>query len=164
MDLKRLGQVSDSFNLQLPKGVFLNTRHEDKDNVMTIGWGFIGVMWGKPVLSVVVRHSRYTSELLANSDAFTVSVPKADDMKAALEICGKLSGRDVDKFEKAGLIKEQGRSVNVPVVQGCETQFECKILYRQSMEPGLLDKGINRRNYSNHDYHVFYIGEIVDCY
>ncbi|HBN83367.1 MAG TPA: flavin reductase [Clostridiales bacterium] len=164
MDLKRLGQISDSFNLQMPKGVFLSARDEDKDNVMTIGWGSIGVMWGKPVLTVVVRYSRYTAELLKNSDVFTVSVPKAGDMKEELRICGKVSGRDMDKFEKAGLTKAQGRTVNAPVILGCETQFECKILYRQSMEPNLLDGEIDKRHYTDHDYHVFYIGEIVDCY
>lgn len=164
MDLKKLGQVSDSFNLQLPKGAFLCARDGEKDNVMTIGWGSIGFMWGKPVLTVMVRYSRYTYDLLSRSDVFSVSVPKIGDMAEALRICGKISGRDGDKFEKAGLTKIQGRSINVPLVEGCETQFECKILYRQSMDPNQLNRQIDDRHYSDHNYHVFYIGEIVDCY
>jgi flavin reductase (DIM6/NTAB) family NADH-FMN oxidoreductase RutF len=62
------------------------------------------------------------------------------------------------------LKKGEGRSVNAPVVEGCETQYECKILYRQAMDPTFLNKEIDKRHYPKKDYHVFYIGEIIDCY
>jgi hypothetical protein len=31
-----------------------------KPNVMTIGWGSIGIIWYKPIFIVLVRQSRYT--------------------------------------------------------------------------------------------------------
>ncbi len=162
--MKKIDDISNLFNAQLPKGVFLNCRHQGIDNTMTIGWGSIGVMWGKPVLTVVVRYSRFTYELLSKTDAFTVSIPEANMMKEALKICGTLSGRNIDKFEKAGLTKEQAKYVDAPVIAGCELQIECKTLYKQSMEPGLLNESIDKRNYANKDYHVFFIGEIVESY
>ena len=41
-------------------------------NAMTIGWGTIGVIWRKPIFTVLVRHSRYTYKLLEESDSFTI--------------------------------------------------------------------------------------------
>ena len=57
---------------QLPKGAFLNVSHGGRDNTMTIGWGSLGVVWGKPVFSVLVRPSRYTFDLLEASGEFSV--------------------------------------------------------------------------------------------
>ena len=65
-------------------------------NAMTIGWGALGTMWGKPCCTVYVRHSRYTHELLEGTDIFTVSFfdPK---YKKNMVVYGQKSGRDTDK-------------------------------------------------------------------
>lgn len=82
---------------QLPKGAFLMV----DGNPMTIGWAQFGVIWGRPVCTVFVRHSRHTHALLEKSNVFTVSVPAAGTMREALAYCGSHSGRDGDKL--AGL-------------------------------------------------------------
>ncbi len=33
---------------------------DGKPNAMTIGWGTVGIIWGKPIFIVLVRPSRYT--------------------------------------------------------------------------------------------------------
>jgi hypothetical protein len=40
-------------------------------NMMTIGWGSLGVMWGRPFVQVVVRPVRYTYEFMERYDTFT---------------------------------------------------------------------------------------------
>ena len=102
---------------QLPKGAFLTVSHGGRDNTMTIGWGSLGVIWGKPIFSVLVRPSRFTYGLLEASDEFTVSVPLAD-MAKALGVCGSKSGRDIDKFAAAGLQKLPGIKLTTPVIGG----------------------------------------------
>ena len=82
----------------LPKGAFLNVSDGQKDNTMTIGWANLGFMWKKPILTVMVRHSRYTYELIEKADCFTLSLPLSTDLKKELGICGTKSGRNVDKF------------------------------------------------------------------
>ena len=37
---------------------------DGKPSAMTIGWGTIGVIWSKPIFTVLVRPSRYTFKLL----------------------------------------------------------------------------------------------------
>ena len=144
---------------QLPKGAFLTVSHDGRDNTMTIGWGSLGVIWGKPVFSVLVRPSRFTFGLLESSGEFTVSVPLTD-MSKALGICGSKSGRDIDKFAAAELQKMQGIKISTPVIGGAGLHYECKVLFKQPMNPALLDPAINAASYSSGDYHTIYSGLI----
>lgn len=144
---------------QLPKGAFLTVSHDGRDNTMTIGWGSLGVIWGKPVFSVLVRPSRFTFGLLESSSEFTVSVPLTD-MSKALGICGSKSGRDIDKFAAAELQKMQGIKISTPVIGGAGLHYECKVLFKQPMNPALLDPAINTASYSSGDYHTIYYGLI----
>lgn len=51
---------------------------KEKPNVMTIGWGLIGIVWYKPIFMILVRPSRYTHKLIEETGDFTVNVPKKD--------------------------------------------------------------------------------------
>ncbi|MFH1081419.1 MAG: flavin reductase family protein, partial [Pseudomonadota bacterium] len=42
-------------------------------NVMTIGWGSLGITWKRPVFTVLVRHSRFTYHMLEESGEFSVN-------------------------------------------------------------------------------------------
>ncbi len=42
----------------LPKGIFLNTLADDKFNSMVIGWGHLGILWGRPTFPVYVRQGK----------------------------------------------------------------------------------------------------------
>ncbi|NLW55767.1 MAG: flavin reductase family protein [Firmicutes bacterium] len=145
-------------------GAFLTVKVGDKINTMAIGWGSIGYMWGKPVLTIMVRYSRHTYDLLEKAGEFTVSLPKTDQLKKELLFCGRNSGREVDKFKECSLTLLEGKKVATPVIKECTLHFECKTIYRQVMEPGLLDPEIQEDCYKNHDYHRFYIGEIIASY
>lgn len=145
-------------------GAFLTVKDGEQANIMAIGWGNIGYMWGKPVLTIMVRYSRNTYDLLENADEFTVSLPKKNELKKELLYCGRYSGREVDKFKECPLTPLDGKNVVTPVIKECALHFECKTIYRQVMEPGLLAHDIQKKCYKNHDYHRFYIGEIVASY
>ena len=147
----------------LPKGAFLTTAADGKVNTMTIGWGSIGTVWQKPCFMVMVRESRYTYELIEKSTEFTVSIP-LNDMKKALAFCGSKSGRDLDKLSAAGLSTLPGKEVRVPVIKDCGLHFECKIVYKQKMEPSALEGDKNGLWYKSGDYHTLYYGEIVAAY
>lgn len=45
----------------------------DNFNTMTISWGGLGTIWGKPVATVYIRTSRYTHEFVDANDYFTIS-------------------------------------------------------------------------------------------
>lgn len=148
---------------QLPKGAFLTTAADGKTNTMTIGWGSVGYMWGRPVFTVMVRESRHTYELIEKNPQFTVSVPRGD-MKAALSLCGSKSGRDIDKFAAAQLQTLPGQKVNVPVIGGAGLHFECKVVYKQAMRAKQLDAAVAQQWYADSDWHTLYYGEILTAY
>ena len=155
-------EAEKTLRLLYPKGLFV-TAGKEQPNTMTIGWGSIGTVWQKPCFMVMVRQSRYTHELIEKSTEFTVSIP-VNEMKKALGICGTKSGRDMDKISAAELTLLPGKAVSVPVIKGCGLHFECKIVYKQTMEPNLLDETNNKSWYANGDYHTLYYGEIVAAY
>jgi flavin reductase (DIM6/NTAB) family NADH-FMN oxidoreductase RutF len=148
----------------LSKGAFLTVKSNDKVNTMTIGWGSIGYCWGKPVFMVMVRDSRYTYELIEKSDEFTVSIPLKGQLKEALKFCGTKSGRDYDKFSESSLSIQAGQDVNTPIIKGCDLHYECKIKFKQVMNPNNLDQKYNKDWYPQKDYHTLYFGEIVGTY
>lgn len=147
----------------LSSGAFLTTSADGKANTMTISWGHIGIMWFKPVFTVVVRQSRYTKELLEQTGEFTVSFP-FQDLKAALDFCGTKSGRNIDKISAAKLITAPGRTVSVPIIANCNLHCECKVVYKQTMSAENLAETIKAAAYSAGDYHTMYYGEITSCY
>jgi len=162
-DFKYYEHASQFLSL-LPKGAFLTVRAEDKINTMTIGWGAIGYMWRKPVLMVAVRLSRYTYELMEKSGDFSVSVPLDGKHKKSLAEAGSQSGRDIDKFREFSIKAVDGKAIESPVIEGCDQVYECKIIYKQTMDPENLDQDIKEKFYSNGDYHVLYFGEIMSSY
>jgi flavin reductase (DIM6/NTAB) family NADH-FMN oxidoreductase RutF len=156
--------LEQAMNYLHKQGAFLTVKSGDTTNTMTISWGNIGFEWNKPIFTVLVRKSRYTYELIENTDEFTVSIPLSNNLKSALSYCGTKSGRDVDKFKECGLTLETGKSVSTPIISDCELHYECKIVYKQEMNPELLSESITNSSYKTGDYHTFYYGEIVNCY
>jgi len=158
-------QYGDEVNKLMRKnGLFLVTEGETgKPNAMTIGWGFLGTMWARPVFVVAVRHSRYTFKLMEQSDSFTVCLP-AKDMKEALEFCGTKSGRDIDKFKELGFKAVKGETVNAPYIQECPVHFECKIIYKDDIVYDKLPEEIASNIYKTRDMHRVYYGEVTGVY
>lgn len=147
----------------MPKNAFMTTAHNGKINTMTIGWGSIGIMWGKPVFTAMVRQSRYTKELVDQSGEFTITLPY-DDTKEALALCGSKSGRDLDKIAAANLSLKTGQVVATPVIAARALQLECKVVFKQTMEQQNLDSANQSKWYANGDYHTLYFGEVVAAY
>ena len=144
----------------LSKGIFLTTKSGSKVNSMTIAWGSIGFMWGKPVFTVMVRPQRYTFEFLENNDFYTLSFFD-DEFKKELAFCGRNSGKDLDKVKSTGLAPIFDD--NFTFFSQAKLVFVCKKIYTDFIKPdNFLDDSI-KINYENNDYHKMYVGEIVKC-
>ncbi len=61
-------------------------------NTMTVSWGGVGVLWGKNVVFIFIRDSRYTKEFLDNGGLFSLSFLN-EDYRDALNYCGSHSRR-----------------------------------------------------------------------
>ena len=155
-------QITDYLEIVYQKlakgGVFLTAQNQSSLNTMTIGWGGITHFWAKPIFIVPVRRSRYTYDLIDSAGEFTVSVARSD---LALNLDSAApTPADVDKFQSITAVP--GQVISTPVIAQCELHFECKTVYKQTMDPAFLDAAVQERWYP--DYHTLYFGEIVACY
>lgn len=131
-------------------------------NTMTASWGGVGVLWNKDVATCYIRPQRYTKEFIDSCDYFTLSF-FPDGYKDALTLCGKVSGRDVDKPLKTGL--KPVFSDNTVFFEQANLVIVCRKLYAQQMtETSFIDKDVFIKNYPNMDLHTMYVGEIVKVY
>ena len=55
--------------------------NEEKANTMTASWGGMGVMWGKNVVFVFIRDSRFTKEFIDREGRFSLSFPSEEYRK-----------------------------------------------------------------------------------
>ena len=138
-------------------GLLLVAESEGKTNAMTIGWGGIGVMWGKPVLFTVVRPERFTHELLCATDRYSVcALPK--EHKSALSHCGSVCGRDRDKLSECGLTVE--KIAGAPVVSESSLAIVCSKLSATPFQPDQISDEVGKWYGSHGGYHTIFIGEI----
>jgi len=135
----------------------------DKPNVMTIGWGTMGIIWGKPIFTVLVRPSRHTTEFLDKHQEFTVCVP-TPEMKKEVLLCGTKSGRELDKIVECGFTMKPGLDVEVPHIEQCPVHYECKTVHINDVHKTFLDAEIKESYYPAEDYHFIYYGEILGVY
>ena len=129
-------------------------------NFMTVSWGGLGVMWGKPFALVVVRPTRHTRRFIDAAESFTLSV-LPESFRKALAYCGSHSGRDEDKVKGSGLTAVASRRVTAPSFDEAELVLECRKTYFSDLDPShFLDSSIET-HYSAKDYHRVFFGEIL---
>jgi len=133
---------------------------DGKPNAMTIGWGTIGIIWRRPIFTVLVRPSRYTYQLMEQSNSFTVCAP-AESQFDAVDFCGTRSGRDYDKFAECDMVPLPSTKVSAPGIAGCPIIYECRIVHYNDVEPACLAEERRADCYPAGDFHRIYYGEIV---
>jgi len=146
-----------------PGLLLTSTKHSGASNVMTIGWGSVGIIWGRPVFVVLVRPSRYTYEFIEDSGAFAVNVP-TEEMRQWVSLCGSKSGRDVDKFAACGMSTSPGQTVGVVAIDASPMVYECKVVHHNDVLPPNLAPEVEKSYYGGSDYHRVYFGEILGTY
>ncbi|OGG44673.1 MAG: hypothetical protein A3F84_11545 [Candidatus Handelsmanbacteria bacterium RIFCSPLOWO2_12_FULL_64_10] len=146
------------------EGLLLASVGKDRrPNVMTIGWGTLGSVWGRPVFLVLVRPSRFTYGLLEQAGDFTVNVPPAS-LAETVAFCGMASGRQHDKFREKGLTASAGKRVRSPIVKECVIHYECRTIHRNDVVAEALAPDIRSGSYPKGDLHRVYFGEVLAVY
>lgn len=142
---------------------FVLTAGENKPgafNPMTVSWGFMGIMWDKPTVQVVVRPQRFTYGFIDKGDSFTLCAFPAQ-YKKAMGVLGSKSGRDIDKIKETGLTPIPSQEVAAPGYDEAELIIECRKRYFDDINPANFISLELDENYKQKDYHRVYFGEIV---
>ena len=129
-------------------------------NAMTASWGTIGFLWNRPVCTCFIRPQRYTFGLAKENERLSFSF-FGEEHRKALAFCGKESGKDGDKLERAGLAYTMVDGV--PVFDSERLTLICRKLYSDEIKKGNFIDPSMLKNYPAEDFHTFYICEIERC-
>jgi flavin reductase (DIM6/NTAB) family NADH-FMN oxidoreductase RutF len=115
---------------------------DGKPNIIPLGW-VGGVCSDPPQVSIALRPSRYSHQMIEQTGEFVVNIPE-EGMVEIVDGTGFCSGRNVDKFKEFNLTPLQSSKVKPPLIKECPVNLECKL--RHSLNLGS---------------HTLFIGEIV---
>lgn len=104
----------------------------DSANIMTAVWGSI-VSGKPPTLGISIHKQRYSLKLIRETGEFTVNIP-TQDLVAAADYCGLVSGSKTSKFIDTGLTPIAGSFVKTPLIKECPYNMECTVT--QEVEVG----------------------------
>jgi len=107
-------------------GWAVSLRPDGRPNVIVLGW-VMPASGAPPMIAISVGHTRYSHECIRKCGEFVVVFPAVGQEEATM-LCGTKSGRDVDKFNEAGLQAIQARKVKPPLVDGAVANFECRLV------------------------------------
>jgi flavin reductase (DIM6/NTAB) family NADH-FMN oxidoreductase RutF len=100
---------------------------DGKANFMAVAWG--GIASGEPpMISVAIRHSRYTLKGIRQNLTFSVNVPSGD-MVREVDYCGLKSGAKFDKVAVCHFKVFYGKLENASLIEQCPVNLECKTVH-----------------------------------
>jgi len=98
-----------------------------KPNFLTVAWSGIANE-NPPMISIAIRHNRYTLRGIKQNMTFSVNVP-ATDMVRETDYCGIVSGSEVDKVEVCRFKVFYGKLGSAPLIEQCPVNLECKVIH-----------------------------------
>ncbi len=110
----------------LPAVMVSVTDGKGQDNIITVAWAGT-VCTNPPMVSISVRPSRYSYEMLKETGEFVINLTTEDYWLFATDFCGVRSGRDVDKFREMHLTKEKAQFVKAPMIGEAPVCIECRV-------------------------------------
>ncbi len=114
-------------------------------NIITIAWAGV-VNSDPPMVGVSLRAQTHSFALMKKHNSFTVNIPH-EGMLREVDICGVVTGADVDKFAYAGLTRVASNKIDTPIIEEAIISLECKL--KQRVELGS---------------HSLFIGEVVEIH
>ena len=143
----KASQITDNpFKLISKDWMLVTAGTEDDFNMMTASWGFVGEIWGRDTVEIVVRRERYTHGFIERTGRFTLTFFD-HEMTKALEVMGSHSGRTFDKMHYAGLQHEVLPTGQITFC-GARLVLECEVVYADDFDPSCFkDPDIYRQWY-----------------
>jgi flavin reductase (DIM6/NTAB) family NADH-FMN oxidoreductase RutF len=94
-------------------------------NIITIGASGIASA-RPPLISLAFGVRQYSLELIKETGDFVVNIPSCEQAFIT-DWCGRISGRNVNKFEKGNLTPGKSLKVKSPYIGECPVNYECTL-------------------------------------
>ncbi len=100
---------------------------DGKPNFLAVAWG--GIACGDPpMVSVAIRHHRYTHRGIQQNQAFSVNIPSVDLVRET-DYCGTITGSNVDKVAVCRFRIFYGKLAGAPLIEQCPVNLECRVVH-----------------------------------
>jgi len=103
---------------------------EGKPNIITLGWVMKTSKW-PPMVAISVAPTRYSHKLIEDSGEFVLAIP-TKEIVDKVHKCGRVSGRNIDKFKTFGLTPLPAKKVKAPLIKECVANMECKVVAKMT--------------------------------
>lgn len=138
-------RINPTERLMYPTPCVLVTCGINSPNIVTIAWTGI-VCSDPPQLYISIRPTRHSYKLIKEDSVFGINMPTAN-MVEKVDICGTVSGKNVNKFELCNFTIFKGEVTGVPLIMECPVNIECEVVHE-------LPVGV----------HTMFIGKVVNLY
>lgn len=120
---------------------------EGKTDIVTVAWS-MPVSYEPPLVAVSLRPTHYSSSMVEETGEFVINVPTMDLVKETL-LCGRISGRNRDKFKECKLTPAKAKKLKAPIINECIAHLECKVANKIIAGDHLLLIGEVLASYAN---------------
>lgn len=110
----------------------ITTEYRGRYDVTTVSW-LMPAGRQPPLIALAVNPSILCHDFLKRTGEFVINIPTRDVMNQVMT-CGRLSGNDVDKFQRTGLSMEEPKLVRPPWIGQCLAHLECAVV--NTYQPG----------------------------
>lgn len=100
-------------------------REANRANIITVAWCGVAASV-PPTISISIRPSRHSHKLIAQEREFVVNIPSST-MLDAVDLCGTVSGKDLDKASRCNFTMVNSSKISCPMVMECPANLECRL-------------------------------------
>jgi len=122
---------------------------DDKPNFMAVAW--CGIANSEPpMISIAIRHHRYTLRGIRQNLTFSANIPSADIVRET-DYCGLVSGRKINKVEACQFKVFYGTLDSAPLIEQCPINLECTVMHILNLGTHSLIVGKIEETYISED-------------
>ncbi len=103
-----------------------------RDNIITVAL-LHRFSYNPFTLGIGISYRRHSYKLIEEEKEFIVNIPTSEHLEQ-VKLCGRLSGRDTDKFHETGFTKVAGKKVESSMIAECPVSIECKVVQEIKLE------------------------------
>ena len=115
----------------LPAVLVTSRDAEGRDDVATVAWAGT-VCTNPPMVSISLRPSPLSYQNIVETGVFVIKLT-TEALVEAVDFCGVRSGRDVDKFEKCGLVREEAEEISCSMLSASPVNIECRVTEKRDL-------------------------------
>lgn len=105
--------------------VMVSSILNEKPNILTLSW--CTPLSRDPMLvGIAIGTNNYSHDMILKTREFVINIPHSGMLEKIVN-CGKISGKEKDKFKELKLTPKEASYVAAPIIAECIGHIECRV-------------------------------------